>query len=775
MHKRSIYLLALNCAVAVVLVCLTFAEMDGVISPFAFAMLFATIYVTGANKILVGVAALLPALLLSHGRADVITIVFVLAVFYLFLWLLPNLRVKYAGHRAWQKYKLEPVLVFAFYLLSQSASVFFARTDLLELYIALVNVLVGVVFLAACLIFVTALRTRTNKIPWTVDQKVCAGTFLVALSLGILGIPQTHFNLHKFVVVLAILFACLAVRGQSVMILAACFGVGATLQSGNLMFVAVYGVLALAAVSFRGKTRFPSIISIIATDLVLGFYFGTYGDYGLYQSLPIAVAVFVVAIIPRRAITAWDFSKSILSANLVGKNTINRDRAGVNARLENLANVFNEMQNIYKSMIAGTAPPEEVSKMLARDLTFGVCQNCENRPNCRRNAAAAKLVDEGLEKLCLIGMQRGSVNLMDINGDLTMRCTKLNAILGKANVMLSAVKTRDIQTTRMDATKILMAGLLSGMAKLCKTFARDLGGGVIFDAIRAETIKDALLRIGIIASDVLLSHNGRGEYTVSVLVGRLDAQNTQIETVISNVTGHKLMIDAIDDAETAGYAIVTVKTAPRYALTFGVAQVSKNFNPTCGDTFSVLKITHNQSMCAICDGMGAGERANRAATLALSLVENFYRAGFPNEIIMESVNQLLILTEQEVFSAIDICVFNLTDGGVCFVKVGGVDAFIKHETEIETIESESLPMGIVEEMSPKVARAHLVGGDMVILQSDGITDSFGDRTILSNFINNIRETNPQKIADEIVAEALRRTDKIAIDDLTVLVAKICDK
>ena len=109
---------------------------------------------------------------------------------------------------------------------------------------------------------------------------------------------------------------------------------------------------------------------------------------------------------------------------------------------------------------------------------------------------------------------------------------------------------------------------------------------------------------------------------------------------------------------------------------------------------------------------------------------------------------------------------------VNFIKVGGVEGFIKRATEVEVVEAGSLPMGIVEEMVPKITRAYLSNGDMAILVSDGVVDSFKDRIALANFINNAESKTPQRLADEIIAECLRRTDKIAIDDCTVTVAKV---
>jgi stage II sporulation protein E len=389
-----------------------------------------------------------------------------------------------------------------------------------------------------------------------------------------------------------------------------------------------------------------------------------------------------------------------------------------------------------------------------------------------RSGSGTAEIREAIGRLCFIGLQRGAVNFLDLPSTMTVKCARLNTVLSTVNTQIEQIKLAEKTRQNLDASKVLMAGLLSGISTLCKSFADDICSGVVFDGEKARDIKDELLYAGIAASDCLITKTGGGEYAVSVLVQRADSGNRLIEQVISRVIKHKMQVSSIDDGETAGFSIVTVKTAPRYGLVFGVAQQSKNFNQKNGDTFSFLKITDDKTMMAVCDGMGTGERAQQASVLALSLVENFYKAGFPNEIIMSSVNQLLTITNQEIFSALDVAVFNLADGGVNFIKVGAADSFIKRAREVEIVEAGSLPLGIVEEMTPKITRAVLDAGDIVVLCSDGVGDSFGDRTALANFVNNLILDTPQKIADEIIAECLNRTSKIAADDCTVIVAKI---
>jgi len=173
--------------------------------------------------------------------------------------------------------------------------------------------------------------------------------------------------------------------------------------------------------------------------------------------------------------------------------------------------------------------------------------------------------------------------------------------------------------------------------------------------------------------------------------------------------------------------------------------------------------------------MGAGARAEEAGILALSLVENFYKAGFPNEMIIQSVNQLLQISAQDVFSALDIAVFNQSSGEVDFIKVGASDGFIKRRDSVEVVEAGSLPIGVLEEMQPKITRAVMCAGDAVILCSDGVSDAFGDRVALGNFINNLAMTTPQNFADTIMQECLNRSGRIAKDDCTVVVGKLTER
>jgi stage II sporulation protein E len=599
---------------------------------------------------------------------------------------------------------------------------------------------------------------------------------VVIFALGLAGFDFQFFSVHKFVTVFVILMGIYSFDSRNTLVVAMLLGLGHSLVSLNLNYIAIYTLIAGAGMAFRAKNPAYSIIAIFLTDIVLGTYFDAYIDFTFWSLIPVFLAVGLFLALPKGLMARFNFSANSLSGALVSKNTINKNRAGVYTKLTSLAGVFAEMRNIYNGLVHATMPAAEKKNLFAAQVKTTVCNDCPKRNECQKTEKDSEEIKRSLEELAFVGLAKGSVNFLDLSQATSVKCGRIHNLLSAMNNLLRENQSRERVAATMDMGKVLMAQLFAGLNKLLGRFAADACSSVVFDAERADLIKEELLFRNIVVSDALITKSNLNDYGVSVLVSRADSVSKHIERVVSQVLKHKMQVDSIDDSDTAGFAIVTVKTAPRYRVIFGVSQVGKNFMETSGDIYSFLKINSERTMMAVCDGMGAGESAKRASTLALGLVENFYKAAFPSEIIMASVNQLLTMTGGEGFCALDIAVFNLAKGAVDVIKLGAVDGFIKRAREVEVIEAGSLPIGILDIAPPKITSALLLSGDFVILLSDGILDAFaGDRIGLGNFINNLQSKTPQELADEVMQEALNRSGRKAGDDCTIMVAKLVER
>ena len=170
--------------------------------------------------------------------------------------------------------------------------------------------------------------------------------------------------------------------------------------------------------------------------------------------------------------------------------------------------------------------------------------------------------------------------------------------------------------------------------------------------------------------------------------------------------------------------------------------------------------------------MGNGDKAGQKSERAISLVENFYKAGFDNEIILSSVNKLLNLEKDDIFSTIDICVVDLTNGIADFVKMGSSSSFIRGKEDCKIIESGALPVGVLPDVSPLTKKVVLSDKQFVVMASDGVVDTFGSDEDMRDFLYTIKTANPQEYADEILSKAIANNNGYAVDDMTVIVVKI---
>jgi len=751
-------------AIALIVV-FDYAAVNAAIHPFAVSFVF-VLAVTSVPKLVPVLTLIVVELLRCPEQLNLIGVLFACGIFLLTALVIQLLKNK--GKKRWYF----PVLLLGF-LLTQVFPVYVAVVQHAILAQSLVAVIVGGIFLLASYVCVKAIAQKKFLFPWTIDQIVSLMCLVIIFALGLCGFENPYFDVHKFCSLLVILWGVFYVNPKSTVMLAAALGLGKSFATTNLVYVAIAVLLCIVCVIFKSKQRLYSIVALFFGDWVIGLYFGGYGTYNWWSLLPIAAAVVVFLCVPRSTARYFTFGADGLGGFLVSKNTINRNTAGISMRMRSLAAVFNEMQNTYRQLTREALPPQQTAVLLCNEITGTVCANCPHRGVCRKTTAASADVEAGLTTLAKVGLKHGQVTLLDVPNTLSIKCLRISTLMTAMNKVLAANQSKEQIIAGLDSGKLLMANLLAGISQLCSKFAGDVCRSVVFDNERGEMVKEELLFRNIFAEDCLITKTSQNEYVVSVLVPRGDAKNQRIGKVVSRVCGHKMIVDEVVDADTKGYAIVSVRSAPKYGILFGMAGVTKGINQTSGDNFSFLRITNEKTLMALCDGMGAGERASRASTLALSLVENFYKAGFPDEIIMYSVNQLLTFTGQDVFSALDMCVFDLATGDVDFVKVGAADGFIKRLREVEVVEAGSLPLGILDDIEPKITKAVLTAGDMVVLVSDGILDVFGgERVALAGFINNLDVTNPQQLADQLIAKVTALSDGYPADDCTVTVAQL---
>ena len=158
--------------------------------------------------------------------------------------------------------------------------------------------------------------------------------------------------------------------------------------------------------------------------------------------------------------------------------------------------------------------------------------------------------------------------------------------------------------------------------------------------------------------------------------------------------------------------------------------------------------------------MGSGSRAAKESGLALSLLEEFLETGFDKNTAVKIINSVLVLkSQEETFTTIDLCIIDLYTGSAEFIKIGGATTFIKRRERIDTIKSTSLPAGILNNVDIELSNKMVKDGDFIIMMTDGLLDSkpytVSEEVWVKQVLSKIKTTNSQQIADYLIKTGVK--------------------
>lgn len=621
----------------------------------------------------------------------------------------------------------------------------------------------------ASFIFCSAVIRRKMYLKLTIDEIACGLVVVIGLFCGLYQISNYYLDFVRLVATLALLMCVYCELDILALCLGTIFGLGVTLAGGGIGYIAMFSVMAILVKLFKSNIKLFSALACVGIDVVFGLYFEVFDFYSVYNVIASIVGGGIFMVLPKKFFDYVVVNYSKPSTKMAYKSIINQNSSEISKKLLELSEVFFDMDLGFRKLVRGNLPLDESKKMFIGEVRDNCCVDCDNYVDChRRNFEETEKVFKGLADT---GFEKGKVTLLELPPYLTAKCNKINVMLPTINGLINQYKKNAQVTILEDDSKILVAEQLRGVSKLLYDLSQVAGEKLVFDTKKEVEIIEELTYNDIICCEASVYIKDKDNFKIGVVIRKEDLQNDKLMPSIEKVCKHKLSVVSTAPALVAGLAVMELESAPAYDIVFGVARAAKNNMDNCGDNYSMLKISKNKFLLAICDGMGSGEVANDISQKASNLIENFYRAEFDSEIILGSINKLLNLQRGDVFSTIDICVVDIATSLVDFVKLGATASFIKHKDTITKIESGALPIGVLEDISPKITKTSISQGDMVILTSDGIADSFGE-DMLESFILENKALSPQELADSILEKSKSLCGGVPNDDMTVVVGKI---
>lgn len=651
-------------------------------------------------------------------------------------------------------------------LLCQLPMILFNISSAGQIVHAVCCVIISQIFTYTATVSLYAIIVRGAKYKLAKDELFGFCTLVMALSIGLFTINIFGFRPYYIIVSFVLMMLVFSGKIGVCYVGGLAFGLGASLVSGNLLMVGGIVLCISFALLFAKSNLYFGTLAYLMGDVFVGLYFNVFGSYDYLHILAVCLGLIAFLLIPKdmkeHFVHIYGGGESQNSEHSI----VVRNRQETSKKLNDMAKVFSEIGGVLGG--AELVISANNSLELAGEIAIEHCSKCPNYKFCSAmlGGDTTLAIKEVVDK----AMYNGVVTKDDLSPFLQGRCTKQDSLVNLVSEKAKKMSRILERKKQIGAGRIILGEQMQSLSAMLMSLGQEIRSAVFFDNESEQNIITELYYYNIVCRDIVVSGEN-GVYGVTMTVRHKDSSKSALPNVVSKVL--KSVFEVVDCTESkiAGFDVVTLKQAPQYAISYGVATCTMDGSSASGDTFSVLKVAYDKSMLVLCDGMGSGEKANFNSTSTIGMIENFYKAGFNNNAILSLINKILATYNNESFTCLDMAMVDLTAGVIDVIKLGGTQSMIIRNNKSFLIGGSALPLGIVEEATPFTDRHIIMDGDIMVMYTDGISDYLSSNSICDIVLNNAN-ANPEHIAEDILSSATSGGTK---DDSTVIVAKIFAK
>lgn len=623
---------------------------------------------------------------------------------------------------------------------------------------------------------------RTKRQMISNEELICGAIFISLILLGIDTFSIAGFSIKN---ILGITFVLIFARylgsgaGSTMGII-----VGLVSSLSSFVSPAIIGVYAFSGLLsgiFKDLGKLPVALGFILGNAALTFYMN--GSTEVFIPIEeILVATILLLIMPSKiekriasfsGVETYRLEREKLYGDRVREVTIDR--------LKDYSKVFAQMGKSFEQVAISNAllSKNDLDEVFDR-VTQDVCSKCSFYSKCweKEFYASYQKIFHLLNKI----EKDNGIDQKELAKELSRECIHSDNMLHTLTYLYENYQLDQYWKKQVVECKNLVSQQLEGVSDVIYDLGKDMRRDIVFKREEEEEVLIAFDKKNIPIKDAMVMEDAQGKYEVTIYGDPCGGEKycyTDMKDIISKALGRNM---TIEQHICMGNGLdhkckVSFQETICYNVTTGVVRAAKNPDEICGDSYTSIPLKDGKYMLALSDGMGSGKRAAKESRTTIDLLENFFEAGFNREIALRTINSILMLrSSDEMFSTIDLSIIDQHTGKTEFIKIGAVSTFIKRRNEIKMIASNSLPVGILEEVSLDVSKQQLEDGDFIIMLSDGLLDANpfveDKEQWLMEQLEDIPSKNPQKLA-EVLLERVKKESKYGLtDDTTILVTKI---
>lgn len=444
-------------------------------------------------------------------------------------------------------------------------------------------------------------------------------------------------------------------------------------------------------------------------------------------------------------------------------------------RIENLAQVFEELSSTF----VGEQPAHQEAgqqgylNYLYDEIAQGFCESCSRKDTCW-GRDCYNTSREVMDIFTLAEMH-GQVEYEECPAEFRRRCIYGRELISTVNYLFDNLRLNEYWTERLGESRSLVSRQLQGVSQVIRDLAREIDVQTMVDFELRDRLLKEFKRSSHGIKDITPVRAGQRQVFITVnseACANGDRCEKETALALSSILGEKYEVceKTCPRLRGKGWCEFTMCRSFTYRVTTGAAQVGRE--DICGDSFTIATLKEGKQLVALSDGMGVGQTALNESQAAVRLLENLLNSGFEKDIALRTINSVLQLkSSAETFATLDMIMVDLFTAEVDFIKIGSVPSFIRRGQRVGVVTSNSLPIGIMDNLEISSEKRSLCPGDMLVLVSDGVFEAsrdLGGEDWLPQYLAAVNEADPQTNADMILHKALSLCRGKPRDDMTVI-------
>jgi len=543
----------------------------------------------------------------------------------------------------------------------------------------------------------------------------------------------------------------------------------------------MYALSGLLAGIFRNFGRLGVIIGFMMGNLALSMFISE-NQVALMGIWETGIASLIFYLLPE-ALKEKLPLESLGPVNKIQTDELNRVdshiKAAVGSRIQNLAEVFDELSSTFTAPAGQAAQPQSVAYLnyLYDELSHGFCEGCTRYKSCWDHDCYN--TSQLLMDIFTLAEDEGQVSYDNTSSAFKRKCIHGRELVSTINYLFDNLRMNEYWSGKIDESRELVARQLKGVSQVVKSLAEEIEVETMVDFELRTTLLKACSRQGINLRDVTPIRTSGEQLLLEVVAGScVDGSGCElsIAPALSCIMGEKMEVCAKKCPRFKGQGACefTLTRAFAYNVQSAVAQVARE--EVSGDSYTISTLKEGKELLVLSDGMGVGQPASSQSQTAVNLLENLLNSGFDKEVALKTINSVLLLrSTSETFTTLDMVMIDLYTAEVDFIKTASAPSFVKRGNQVATISSSSLPIGILNEVEMVSEKKSLLPGDMVLMVSDGVLDASravnGEEWIV-RLLSGLNESNPQIVAEMIISQAVSLAQGKPHDDMTVICMNI---